>query len=112
MDKYALVLDSYDYIPDLIVQIGKDINLSGIDDHRFDGIVSSEKLVSVLKEFIEDLITHNPEAFSNLMYRVDISEEQIRGLSHIQLTDLVDEISLLVLKREIQKVYYRKKYSK
>ena len=106
-----LVAVDYDKVPDLARQISKDVNLSGISDTRFEGIISIEKLVSILKEFIGELVAYNQECFSNLMYRIDISEAKIYELEHTQLTDLVDEITYMVLKREMQKVYFKNLFS-
>ena len=106
-----LVAADYDKVPDLARQISKDVNLSGISDARFEGIISIEKLVSVLKEFVGELVAYNQEGFSNLMYRIDISESKIYALEHSQLTDLIDEITFMVLKREMQKVYFKNLFS-
>ena len=53
---------------------------------------------------------HYPE-YLNLLYIVDVPEEQIKQLDGSDLVQLAEEVAFVLLKREWQKVWYRAKYS-
>ena len=93
---------------DLLIQLKKDLDLSGIDSDLLDRVTNEKDLIEILMQIIEDLLTYRLDLFQNLLYRIDITEEQLRlGLEdnpQIRLTEII-------LKREILKVYFRKKFS-
>ncbi len=93
---------------DILQQLKRDLNLSGIDTDFFDQIASFEQLIDDLVVFVEQLLQYHPELFSNLIYRIDISENQIQKIENENLQTTFAE---LIIKRLIQKVYFRKKYS-
>jgi hypothetical protein len=93
----------------LIEQINKDFNLAneGID---FPMNVSPEELKIQLHEKIYRLIQHKFAEYLNLLYIIDVSEEQIKKLDGSDLVTLSENVSFLILKREWQKVWFRKNY--
>jgi len=46
----------------------------------------------------------------NLLYIIDVSEEEIKKLDGTDLVKLSEEVTFLVLKREWQKVWFRANY--
>ena len=93
---------------EILVQLKKDLILSGIQTDFFDEINSFKELIELLPVFIEELLQYYPELFSNLIYRIDIPEKQVENIATENLQLGFTE---LILKRLIQKVYFRKKYS-
>ena len=93
----------------LIEQINKDFNLAneGID---FPMSVSPEELKIQLHEKIYRLIQHKFAEYLNLLYIIDVSEDQIKKLDGSDLVALSEQVAFLILKREWQKVWFRNKY--
>ena len=93
----------------LIEQINKDFNLAneGID---FPLSTSPEDLKIQLHEKIYRLIQYKFAEYLNLLYIIDVSEDQIKKLDGSDLILLSEQVSFLVLKREWMKVWFRNKY--
>ncbi|MBU0941045.1 MAG: hypothetical protein KKD36_06415 [Bacteroidetes bacterium] len=93
----------------LVAQINKDFNLAneGID---FPMSVSPEELKIQLHEKIYRLIQYKFAEYLNLLYIVDVSEEEVKRLDGSDLVVLAEQVSFLILKREWQKVWFRNKY--
>ena len=94
-----------------IHQLNKDFQLANIDK-AIDDLLEPNDLKKVLDSFVLDLLTHNYDGYLNLLYRIDVSEKDLRKISSQVLNEIVDEISYLILKREFQKVWLKKRYSK
>lgn len=93
----------------LIEQINKDFNLAneGID---FPMSISPDELKIQLHEKIFRLIQYKFAEYLNLLYIIDVSEDQIKKLDGSDLVILAEEVAFLILKREWQKVWFRNKY--
>mgnify|MGYP003644585778 CR=1 FL=1 len=94
----------------LIEQINKDFNLAneGID---FPMSISPNELKIQMHEKIYRLIQYKFAEYLNLLYIIDVSEEEIKRLDGSDLVVLAEQVSFLVLKREWQKVWFRNKFS-
>lgn len=94
----------------LIEQINKDFNLAneGID---FPMSISPNELKIQMHEKIYRLIQYKFAEYLNLLYIIDVSEEEIKRLDGSDLVALAEQVSFLVLKREWQKVWFRNKFS-
>jgi hypothetical protein len=93
----------------LIEQINKDFNLAneGID---FPMSIKPDDLKVQLHEKIYRLIQYKFAEYLNLLYIIDVSEDQVRKLDGTDLVVLSEQFAFLVLKREWQKVWFRNKY--
>lgn len=93
----------------LIEQINKDFNLAneGID---FPLKTSPEDLMVQLHEKVYRLIQYKFAEYLNLLYIIDVSEEQIKKLDGSDLVVLSEQVAFLILKREWQKIWFRNKY--
>lgn len=93
----------------LIEQINKDFNLAneGID---FPISTLPNELKIQLHEKIYRLIQYKFAEYLNLLYVIDVSEEEIKKLDGSDLVVLAEQVSFLILKREWQKVWFRNKY--
>ena len=65
---------------------------------------------NLVQEKIYKLIQNKFAEYLNLLYIIDVSEEQIKKLDGSDLMELANQVTFLVLKREWQKVWFRNKY--
>ena len=93
----------------LIEQINKDFNLAneGVD---LPLSISPEELKIQLHEKIYRMIQYKFAEYLNLLYIIDVSEDQIKKLDGSDLVILAEDVAFLILKREWQKVWFRNKY--
>ena len=56
------------------------------------------------------LIQNKFNEYLNLLYIIDVSEDQIKKLDGFDRIQLAEQVSFLILKREWQKVWFRKFY--
>lgn len=93
----------------LVEQINKDFNLAneGID---FPKSVTADELKIQLHEKIYRLIQYKFAEYLNLLYIIDVSEDEVKKLDGSDLVVLAEQVSFLILKREWQKVWFRNKY--
>lgn len=93
----------------LIEQMNKDFNLAneGID---LPLSISPDELKIQLHEKIYRLIQYKFAEYLNLLYIVDVSEDEVKKMDGSDLVNLAEQVSFLILKREWQKVWFRNKY--
>ncbi|MEZ7514765.1 hypothetical protein [Flavobacterium frigidarium] len=93
----------------LIIQINKDFNLAneGID---FPMSISPEELKIQLHEKIYRMIMYKFAEYLNLLYIIDVAEEEIKKLDGSDLVVLAEQVTYLLLKREWQKVWFKNNY--
>ncbi|QSW91079.1 MULTISPECIES: hypothetical protein [Flavobacterium] len=93
----------------LIGQINKDFNLAneGID---FPMSITPEELKIQLHEKVYRMIQYKFAEYLNLLYIIDVPENEIKKLDGSDLVILAEQVSFLILKREWQKVWFRKNY--
>jgi len=99
-----------DLYQNLIDQLNKDFNLSALAI-SIPSQISSNELVVQLLAIVDNLVHTNFEGFLSFLYRIDVSEQQVRSLPKEDFEQFKQEVSYLILKREWMKVWYRKKYS-
>lgn len=92
----------------LIEQINKDFNLAneGVD---FPLSTKPDELKVQLHEKIYRLIQYKFAEYLNLLYIIDVAEDQIKKLDGADLVALSEQVAFLILKREWQKVWFRNK---
>ena len=93
----------------LVEQINKDFNLAneGID---FPMSIAPEELKIQLHEKIYRLIQYKFAEYLNLLYIIDVPENEITQLDGSDIVELAGQVSFLILKREWQKVWFRNNY--
>jgi len=93
----------------LIEQINKDFNLAneGID---FPMSTKPGELKVQLHEKIYRLIQYKFAEYLNLLYIIDVPEDQIKKLDGSDIVELSEQVSFLILKREWMKVWFRNKF--
>lgn len=93
----------------LIVQLNKDFNLAN-EAVDFPISLNPDELKVQLHEKIYRLIQYKFAEYLNLLYIIDVSEEEIKKLDGSDLVILAEQVAFLILKREWQKVWFRNKY--
>jgi hypothetical protein len=93
----------------LVEQINKDFNFAN-EAIDFSLDIKPEDLKSQLHEKIYKLIQYKFAEYLNLLYIIDVSEEQVKQLDGSDITELSAQVSFLILKREWQKVWFRNKF--
>jgi hypothetical protein len=93
----------------LIEQINKDFNLA---NEAIDLPLSTtpEGLKIQLHEKIYRLIQYKFAEYLNLLYIIDVPEDQIKKLDGSDISELSAQVAFLILKREWMKVWFRNKY--
>ena len=93
----------------LIEQINKDFNLAneGID---LPLSLLPNEIKLQLHEKIYRLIQYKFAEYLNLLYIIDVSEQEIKKLDGSDIVILAEQVVFLILKREWQKVWFRNKY--
>jgi len=93
----------------LIRQLNKDFLLANIElDFHEDILPSSLKLI--LQDTIFTLIQEKFSDYLNLLYIIDVPEHKVKDLNGDDPLKLSEDVSLLILIREWQKVWFRNKY--
>jgi hypothetical protein len=93
----------------LVEQINKDFNLANepIDFHHS---IKPDELKVQLHEKVYKLIQYKFAEYLNLLYIIDVSEDQIKKLDGSDISELAEQVAFLILKREWMKVWFRKNY--
>ncbi len=95
--------------PKLIEQINKDFNLAN-EPIDFPKGTSPHELKVQLHEKIYRLIQYKFAEYLNLLYIIDVPEDQIKKLDGSDILELSEQVAFLVLKREWMKVWFRNNY--
>ena len=93
----------------LIEQINKDFNFAN-EAIDFPKSTSPEELKIQLHEKIYRLIQYKYAELLNLLYIIDVPEENMKQLDGSNTVELAEQISFLILKREWMKVWFRNYY--
>ena len=93
----------------LIEQINKDFNLAN-ESIDFHPSTKPHELKIQLHEKIYRLIQYKFAEYLNLLYIIDVPEEQVKRLDGSDLLVLSEQVAFLILKREWMKVWFRNRY--
>lgn len=92
-------------------QIKKDFDLFNVEI-KFSGNSEKayEELFSQIEPFITKLINTNYEKLLSVLYKIDVSEKRISEVVN-KSKNISDEITRLIIFRELQKVIIKKHYN-
>lgn len=113
MTDISLYLNRIDILNDTAEQVMKDFGIVGLEI-KFSGNAGNAyaELFSQVLEHIEKLQNENFRNFYNLMYRIDISEGQIKkAVGESKDKSFSQVVTDLILKRELVKVITRRSFS-
>ena len=71
---------------------------------------SPEELKIQLHEKIYRLIQYKFAEYLNLLYIIDVPEDQVKRLDGSDIMELSQQVAFLILKREWMKVWFRNRY--
>ncbi|MCB0755673.1 MAG: hypothetical protein RL266_708 [Bacteroidota bacterium] len=101
-------------LQEVVNQINKDFRLQGFDvEFSGEGETAYRELTDQLKPVIEYMLENQTEKFWNLIYGIDLNERKVREIlfGKEERIDAIQELTDLILKRELQKVVIRMHYS-
>ena len=90
----------------LLEQLEKDFIFSGVN-LEIRKNCAPDKLVELLQLEIKKLILNDFTGYLNLLYRIDVSEKEIKATDGTDVDLLSQQVCFLILKREWQKVWIR-----
>ncbi|MEK6152118.1 hypothetical protein WIW50_02605 [Flavobacteriaceae bacterium 3-367] len=94
----------------LVEQLLKDFNLANVPiDFSLD--VEIADLKATLHEKVYYLILERFMDYLNLLYVVDVPEHAFKEISAVDVVEVAEQVSFLILKREWQKVWFKSKYA-
>ncbi len=88
----------------LLTQLQKDFDRASIPV-SISGTAQPEKLVFILYTTIEELIKNDFSKLLQLLYFIDVSEEQIKQV--LGSENYIEQITFKIVSREWQKVWFR-----
>ncbi len=95
----------------LILQLNKDFLRANISvEFRED--IQPQSIVIQLHNIISDLINQQFTDYLNLLYIIDVSEEEIKKIDTNKLDNLYEQVAYLILLREWKKVWTRANFIK
>ncbi len=94
----------------MVAQLEKDFGLANIP-MEFSVNLEPMELKTVLHEKIYVLILEKFSDYLNLLYIVDVPEKVVKNIVATDVVEVAEQVSFLILKRELQKVWLRQKYS-
>lgn len=95
---------------ELILQLNKDVNLVGIDVVFLENY-SPIQLKEDLQKLIKELIQNDFNSYTNLLYRVDVSERGMQNIESTNIDEYSENATFLILKRAWEKVWFRNNFS-
>lgn len=93
----------------LIEQLNKDFNFAN-EAVDFPQSTSPYELKVQLHEKIYRLIQYKYTELLNLLYIIDVPEDNIKQLQGMDTAELSEQIAYLILRREWMKVWFRNRY--
>tara|TARA_R110002167_G_scaffold25714_2_gene88988 strand:- start:2436 stop:2810 length:375 start_codon:yes stop_codon:yes gene_type:complete len=113
----ALLLNAVDtkLYPKLVAQLEKDFGLANVPiDLKSNTPLKSVPpavLKTTLHEKIYFLIMEKFTDYLNLLYMVDVPEKSFKSIAVTDVVEVAEQVSFMILKRELQKVWLRERYS-
>ena len=109
-NQIALLLDiqKKNLLTTLIQQTNKDVAMVGIKFHISESS-NPQNMVLSIQKLVTNLLHTNFLDYVNLLYRVDIPEEQIKALQNLETSVLTEKVTILIVQREWKKVLFKSK---
>lgn len=96
--------------PKLVAQLQKDFALANIDIDLFEDI-EPIPLKTILHEKVYYLILEKFTEYLNLLYVIDVPEKAFKEIKVTDVVEVAEQVTFLVLQRELQKVRLKARYS-
>jgi len=102
-------ITSSNLYPKLLDQLNKDFVFAGLSSSFSEEILPTE-ILNYSTHSLIDLITKRFSDYLNLLYRIDISEIEIKKLDGSNIEKMCEQVAILIIQRECQKVWLRNKF--
>lgn len=74
--------------------------------------LTEEKLIKVLTPVVSNMLDRDFEKLLNICYRIDLGEKKLKSILHeSQPEHVAQDLATALVKRQIQKIEIRQKYS-
>jgi hypothetical protein len=74
--------------------------------------LTEEKLIKVLTPVVSNMLDRDFEKLLNICYRIDLGEKKLKYILHeSQPENMAQDLATALVKRQIQKIEIRQKYS-
>src|ERR1700741_2785646 len=112
LTKISQYFNRLDLIKDTANQIIKDFDMFGMEvKFSSNSYNAYEELFDQIEPHIHKLISSNQQKFMGILYRIDLSDTQIKKAIEENASESFSEIITdLIIKRELQKVVIRNHY--
>lgn len=90
-------------------QVEKDFVLANVP-LKIVEILGHIEFIALIREKVYYLMMEHFSEYLNLMYIIDIPESEFQHIEVTDTVDVADQVTLLILKREYKKVWYRNRY--
>ena len=108
----SLFYDKEEYLLLTAAQTQKDLVQFDLTFDIGDRQINFNTMLSALTPIILDLLQNHREKIVQLFYRIDVDESNIANALELESTnESAEEISKIILHRELKKVIIRKHYS-
>ncbi len=104
-------IQNNNFLNETVSQIKKDFLMVGVNFDIEKPVSSFNKLFIFTYNLINALNEREPKRLLNLLYRVDLSEEQVKEEMQSSELSFIEILSEMIVKRELYKVIIRKKIS-
>ncbi|MCU0360733.1 MAG: hypothetical protein MUF75_08455 [Bacteroidia bacterium] len=96
------------------LQLKKDFEVAGCDIEFTEHLpIDFDALGDIISAQIKKIERRSSSKLPELLYRIDISEQQVNRFAHEQPAELWEDlVAELIIKRVLQKVILKKTYSK
>ena len=108
-DQLLLEAERENLYAKLIEQLNKDFNFAN-EAVDFPQSTTPYELKVQLHEKIYRLIQYKYTELLNLLYIIDVPEDNIKQLQGMDTAELSEQIAYLILRREWMKVWFRNRY--
>jgi hypothetical protein len=91
-------------------QINKDLGMIGMPSIDENLPETAAELAKILAPYFDNIIKYKPNKWAEFLYRADIPEDWLRQIMQSD-DEEIPAVAFLIVKREMFKVYARKKYA-
>ncbi|MFT5979543.1 MAG: hypothetical protein ACI898_000302 [Flavobacteriales bacterium] len=92
------------------VQLNKDLGAEWIRVEKIPIDADANWLFNETKLLISELFNSEKSKLAQLLYRVDVSEREVKiVMQTAEINNLADQLAVMLVKREVQKVLFRLK---
>ena len=95
----------------LIAQLQKDFALANVDMDTLSETMVFAELKTLLHEKIYRLILEKFTDYLNLLYVIDVPEKVFKEIRVTDVVEVAEQVTFLILQRELQKVRLKAKYA-